>query len=225
MPKLIYNPAAFGPGGGKTITTGVPASSGVLSPAGPKAPPAKATYTFPKAGVFQLICNVHPGHDRSAVTVKPAGTPVPLTAAQVTAKALTDIAAAWAKAKPLAAAAGADEHGLRGRRQHDGDPRLLPAGPEGEGGHDGARSSTARRVRCTTSPSGPTKYLLAFSKKTDFLPTGPTSSKNQVTPLYPFGTEPKGGYTYDGTNHGNGFFSTPLVGRLAQRAAAAARRR
>ena len=61
LPKLIYNPAAFGPCGGKTITTGVPASSGVLSPAGPKAPPAKATYTFPKAGVFQLICNVHPG--------------------------------------------------------------------------------------------------------------------------------------------------------------------
>ena len=31
-----------------------------------------------------------------------------------------------------------------------------------------------------------------------------------MTPLYPFGTEPKGGYSYDGTNHGNGFLSTPL---------------
>ena len=50
LPKLIYNPAAFAPAGGKTITAGVPASSGVLSPDGPKAPPAKATYTFPKAG-------------------------------------------------------------------------------------------------------------------------------------------------------------------------------
>ena len=57
---------------------------------------------------------------------------------------------------------------------------------------------------------GPAKYLLAFSKKTDLLPQGPTSP-NQVTPLYPFGTEPKGGYSYDGANHGNGFLSTPLT--------------
>ena len=207
LPKLIYNPAAFAPGGGKTITVGVPASSGVLSPNGPKAPPAKVTYTFPKAGAFQLICNVHPGM-QVGITVKAAGTPVPLSAAQVTAKALTEVAAAWAKAKPLAAAP-------------------VPANTV----YAGVGSTTAilgffpkvLKVKAGTtvtflnrSPSevhnvafGPEKYLLAFSKKTDLLPQGPTSP-NQVTPLYPFGTEPKGGYSYDGTNHGNGFLSTPL---------------
>ena len=207
LPKLIYNPAAFAPGGGKTITVGVPASSGVLSPNGPKAPPAKVTYTFPKVGAFQLICNVHPGM-QVGITVKAAGTPVPLSAAQVTAKALTEVAAAWAKAKPLAAAP-------------------VPANTV----YAGVGSTTAilgffpkvLKVKAGTtvtflnrSPSevhnvafGPEKYLLAFSKKTDLLPQGPTSP-NQVTPLYPFGTEPKGGYSYDGTNHGNGFLSTPL---------------
>jgi plastocyanin len=207
LPKLIYNPAAFGPAGGKSITTGVPVSSGVLSPAGPKAPPAKVTYTFPKAGVFQLICNVHPGM-KISVAVKPAGTPLPLSASQVTAKALTDTAAAWAKAKPLAAAP-------------------VPKNTV----YAGVGSSTAilgffprvLKVKAGTtvtflnhSPSevhnvafGPEKYLLAFSKKTDLLPAGP-GSPNQVTPLYPFGSEPKGGYTFDGTNHGNGFFATPL---------------
>ena len=39
-----------------------------------------------------------------AVTVKPSGAPVPLSPSQVTAKALTETSAAWAKAKPLAAA-------------------------------------------------------------------------------------------------------------------------
>ena len=57
---------------------------------------------------------------------------------------------------------------------------------------------------------GPKKYLLSFSKQTDLLPQGP-GSKNQVTPLFLYGTEPKGGYTFDGSNHGNGFLATPLT--------------
>jgi plastocyanin len=208
LPKLIYNPAAFAPAGGKTITTGVAASSGVLSPAGPKAPPAKVTYTFPKVGSFQLICNVHPGM-KAVVTVKPSGAPVPLSASQVTAKALVETAAAWAKAKPLAAApvpANTVSMGVGGTTAILGFfPRVLKV----------KAGTTVNFVN--RSPSevhnvtfGPTKYLLGFSKQTDLLPAGP-GSKNQVTPIYPFGTEPKGGYTYDGTNHGNGFFATPLT--------------
>ena len=155
------------------------------------------------------------------VAVKPSGAPVPLSASQVTAQALTQTSAAWAKAKPLAAAP-------------------VPANTV----YAGVGSTTAilgffphvLKVKAGTtvnfvnrSPSevhnvafGPAKYLLAFSKKTDLLPAGP-GSPNQVTPLYPFGTEPKGAYTYDGKNHGNGFLSTPLTRGLATRAAAACR--
>ena len=43
-----------------------------------------------------------------AVAVKPSGAPLPASASQVTAKALTDTAAAWAKAKPLATKTPAD---------------------------------------------------------------------------------------------------------------------
>jgi plastocyanin len=208
LPKLIYNPAAFAPSGGKAITTGVPASSGVLSPAGPKAPPAKITYTFPKVGAFQLICNVHPGM-KVVVAVKPSGAPLPASASQVTAKALTDTAAAWAKAKALAAApvpANTVYAGVGGATAILGFfPRVLKV----------KAGTTVNFVN--RSPSevhnvafGPEKYLLAFSKKTDLFPAGP-GSKNQVTPLYPFGSEPKGAYTFDGTNHGNGFLATPLT--------------
>jgi plastocyanin len=208
LPKLIYNPAAFGPAGGKTIVAGVPASSGVLSPSGPKSPPAKVTYTFPKAGAFNLICNVHPGM-QFAVTVKPTGAPVPLSAAQVTAKSLTEVSAAWNKAKVLAAAPVPKNTVYAGVGSTTAILGFFPNVLKVKAG------TTVTFVN--KSPSevhneafGPPKYLLAFSKKTDLLPQGPTSP-NQVTPLYPFGTEPKDGYSYDGTNHGNGFLSTPLT--------------
>ena len=143
------------------------------------------------------------------VTVKPSGAPVPLSASQVTAKALTQTSAAWAKAKPLAAApvpANTVYAGVGSTTAILGFfPRVLKV----------KAGTTVNFVN--RSPSevhnvafGPAKYLLAFSKKTDLLPAGP-GSPNQVTPLYPFGTEPKGGYTYDGKNHGNGFLATPLT--------------
>lgn len=207
LPKLVYNPAAFGPAGGKTITAGVPASSGVLSPAGPKAPPAKVTYTFPKTGSFQLICNVHPGM-KVVVTVKPSGAPLPLSASQVTAKALTETTAAWAKGKALAAAPVPTNTVYAGVGSTTTILGFFPRVLKVKAG------TTVTFLNHSPSEVhnvafGPAKYLLAFSKQTDLLPAGP-GSKNQVTPLYPFGTEPKGGYTFDGQNHGNGFFATPL---------------
>ena len=70
LPKLIYNGQAFGPFGPKTISGSTPVSSGGLSPQGPKAPPATATYAFPKAGTFHLFCTLHPGM-KATVLVKP----------------------------------------------------------------------------------------------------------------------------------------------------------
>ena len=46
-----------------------------------------------------------------------------------------------------------------------------------------------------------------------FVPAGPGQT-NQVWPFFFYGTDPAqaGVYTYSGTNHGNGFFATPLQG-------------
>lgn len=208
LPKFIYNGAAFAPAGGKSVVPGTPVSSGVLSPRGPKAPPAKATLTFPKAGTFQLICTLHPGM-KASVVVRPAGERLPLTASQVTTNALNEQAAGWKKAKIVAAAKVPANTVLAGV---GGSTALLSFLPKTLKVKAGTTVTFVNR-----SPSevhnvtfGPEKYLLAFSKKTDLLPAGP-GSKNQVTPIFLYGTEPKGGYTFDGTNHGNGFFSTPLT--------------
>jgi plastocyanin len=209
MLKSIYNVAAFSPIGGNKITGTAPVSSGALSPGGPKQQFAVATYQFPKTGTFKLVCNVHPKMDISVV-VKPAASPAPLTPAQVTAASLAEQASSWATAKKLADTkppAGTVFAGIGGTVE------LIAFLPKSITVKSGA---TVRFLN--KSPSdihnvafGPQKYLDSFQMKTDLFPMGP-KAPNQTSPVFPYGTEPKGGYTYDGSNHGNGFLVTPLTG-------------
>jgi plastocyanin len=209
LPKLAYNPAAFGPFGPKAITPGTAASSGALSPAGPHAAPATFTFSFPKAGTYRLFCSVHPGMT-GTVVVKPAGAPVPKTPAQVTAQALGETAAAWAKVKQAAAAAHpAASTVYMGVGNGETLLAYFPATVKVKAG------TTVTWVN-RSAPEvhnvvfGPKKYVQGLAKKTDLLPTGP-NAPNQVAPVLPYGSEPKGQYSYDGSNHGNGFLSTPLT--------------
>ena len=94
-----------------------------MSPRGPKAPPATATYTFPQAGSFKLVCTLHPGME-ARVVVKPAGAAVPKTPDQVKAQALLQQNAGWAKGKALPRLdEGRAEHRGDGRRREDDAPR------------------------------------------------------------------------------------------------------
>lgn len=208
LPKFIYNLAAFAPMGGKTVQPGVPVSSGVLSPSGPKAPPATATYTFPKTGSFDILCTVHPGM-KMTVLVKPAGSPVPLTPAQVSAKALVGQAAAWSKAKALTAAPTAKNTVYAGV---GGATTILDFYPSVLKVKSGATVTFTNKAPSEVHNVvfGPPKYVAQFAKQTDLFPQGP-NGKNQVSPVYPYGSEVKGPYSFDGTNHGNGFLSTSLA--------------
>jgi plastocyanin len=211
MAKAIYNGQAFGPFGPKQVTPGVATSSGGLSPQGngPNAKPGTYTYAFPKAGSFQLICTIHPGM-KATVTVKPAGSKVPLSPTQVQAAALQGINAGWAKAKAQAAAAKPPAKTV-----------YMGLGKEATTfGYFPNKLSVKVGTTVTfvnKSPEephnltfGPKKYILGLQKKTDLLPQGP-GAPNQVAPFLIYGSEPKGGYRYDGTNHGNGFFATPVT--------------
>ena len=208
LPKSIYNGEALAPYGPKSISTGTPASSGALSPKGPKAPPATATFTFPKAGVYKLYCTIHPGMT-GTVVVKPAGTTAPLTPTQVTAAALQDVNDTWAKAKSMAAAAKPPAKTVYMGLGKDATiygyfPDKLTV----------AAGSTVTFVnRAVPEPHnvtfGPKKYIEKLQKTTDLFPQGP-KSPNQVSPFASVGSDPKSAYSYDGTNHGNGFFS-PIV--------------
>ena len=200
-----YNVAVFGPLGPKTISGKTPANTGAIFATSPKKP-AKATYTFPKVGAYKILCQVHPGMEMS-VLVKPAGATVP-SAEDVAAKAKAETDIAWAKSKVLAAAkvpAGTVTMGAGGKTTI---LDFLPAVTRVKVG------ATVRFVnRASSEPHnvglGPRKYIEKFMKQTDLFPMGP-GSKNQVTPVFVYGSDPRG-TAYDGTNHGNGFYATSLT--------------
>jgi plastocyanin len=205
--KLIYNVAALAPYGPHAVRPGVKANSGVLSPNGPKAAPATFTFSFPKAGTYHFYCSIHPGM-KATVTVT-SGTP-PKSPAQVTAQALQETAAGWAKTKQEAAAAKPPAKtvymgvgNLATILAYYPSTLKVPVG------------TTVTFVNKSpqephSATWGPKKWLQQFSEKTDLFPMGP-GKPNQAAPVIPYGSEPKGRYSYDGKTHGNGFFSTPVV--------------
>jgi plastocyanin len=209
LSKLIYNPMSFGPFGPKTISGATPVSSGGLSPQGPKAPPATATYTFPKAGTYRLFCTLHPGM-KATVVVKPAGAALPKTPDQVKAEALVQQTKGYAKAAAL-------------NRNTKVAPNTVAMGVGGPAALLAYYPRTLKVKAGTTvtfvnkSPSevhnivfGPGKYLEGWGKKTDLFPTGP-NTPNQVTPILPYGTDPKGTAYAGATMHGNGFYATQVT--------------
>jgi len=209
LTKIVYNPLAFAPFGPKTISGATPVSSGAIGPQGPKAPPAAATYTFPKPGSYKLVCTLHPGMT-ATVVVKPAGTAVPKTPDQVKAQALQLQTAAYPKAIAL-------------NNTKIGAPNTVAMGVGG-GVAMLAYYPKVLKVKAGTtvtfvnkSPSevhnivfGPEKYLQQWGKQTDMLPAGP-KAPNQVTPILPYGTDPKPATYAGATTHGNGFFATPIA--------------
>jgi plastocyanin len=212
LPKFIYNGAAFGPMGGTTVDGTATVSSGILSPKTPKSPPAKATFTFPKAGTYRIVCNIHPGMLMNVV-VKPAGSPVPLTPTQVKAQTLVDISGAWEKIKGEDATAKPPANTVYAGIGKG--PTTLAFYPKVLTVKTGTTVKFVNKAPNEVHNEGfvtkaGQKWTEKFVSQVDLLPQGP-NSPNQVGPYFVYGTEPKGKYQYDGTNHGNGFLATPLT--------------
>jgi plastocyanin len=205
--KFIFEVPAFSPLGPKVIAGKVDASSGVIAP-GPNGKPVTATYSFPKTGKYALICNIHPGM-KMIVTARAAGASLARTPEEVSQAASDQTKAAWDEAKVLAARKVPKNTVFSGI---GGDTTILGFFPKKLTVKAGTTVSFV-----TKAPSeahnvafGPKKYLEQFLKQNEFFPVGP-KDKNQVAPVHLYGTEPRGGYTFDGQNHGNGFLVTPLT--------------
>lgn len=208
LPKLTYNVAAFAPGGKTVPGTGI-ASTGVLSP-GPNGKPVSGSLTFTKTGTFKVVCTIHPGMT-AKVIVKPAGAPVPAQA-EVTAQATKATAAAWAKAKALAVTKAPPNTVLAGVGTKTTLFSFLPRKLTVKAGTTVAFLAKAPSEVHNVA-FGPEKYIDGLMKKIDFFPMGP-GKPNQAPPFFFYGSDPPGAggaYVYDGRNHGNGFFVTPLT--------------
>ena len=211
--KFIWNAPKFGPAGPKSIKRGTYASSGVIVAQNPKKP-VTATYTFPQAGTFKLICQIHPPDMAMQVVVKPKGASVP-TAEEVEARKQEETDAAWAKAEALVAKkppANTIYMGIDSSKAAGGRTTVLDFVP------NLTTVKVDTRVRfLVKAPTefhnvgfGPVKYLNKFTKQTDLFPFGP-NAPNQVGPAFVYGSDASG-TPYEGrTMHGNGFYATPLA--------------
>jgi len=148
-----------------------------------------------------------------SVAVKSKGAAVP-TAEDVAAIVKAETAVAWAKAKALAATkppARTVTMGIDSRKGSSGRTTILDFLPALSTVKAGTTVSFVNRA--PSEPHnvglGPLKYIDKFMKQTDLFPMGP-GSKNQVTPVFVYGSDPRG-TAYDGANHGNGFFASGLT--------------
>jgi plastocyanin len=153
------------------VRPGVKASSGVLSPNGPKAAPATFTFSFPKAGHVPLLLHAPSGDEGDRH--RHVGAAPPKSPAQVTAQRVQE-----------------DRRGL-GQGEAGGRSCEAPAKTVYMGVGDmatilGYFPSTLRVPVATTvnfvnkSPKephsatfGPKKWIQQFSQKTDLFPMGP----------------------------------------------------
>jgi plastocyanin len=170
--RFIYNGQAFAPFGGTTVAGKAPVSSGVLSPRGPKAPPASATFTFPKAGTYRLICNVHPKMTVDVV-VKAAGAPVSASPAQVEAQILREQADGWKEARAAAASAHPRKNEVYAGVGNAA--TILGFYPKVLKVKAGTTvlfvNRSPREVH--NEAFGPPKWIAKFQRQTDLLPMGP----------------------------------------------------
>jgi plastocyanin len=150
------------------------------------------------------------------IVVRPKGAAVQ-TAEEVAAKAKAETDAAWAQAKSLAATKPPQNTvimGIDGRKTAGGRLTILDFLPALTTVKVGTTVNFAVRApsEIHNVGFGPLKYIDKFMKQTDLFPMGP-GSKNQVTPVFVYGTDPRG-TPFDGQNHGNGFFATGLADGL-----------
>ena len=212
--KFEYGLGLFVPAGPKRITRGKFASSGVIVAENPRKP-VTATYTFPQAGKFKMVCLIHPPDMAMNVVVKPKGATLPATPEEAAAKAQEELDAAWAVADRLVAQKPPRNTiymGVENAKQRGGRTTVLDFIPNLTTVREG--TTVTFRVKAPTEAHnvafGPVKYLEKLFRQTDFFPMGP-NSKNQVTPFFVYGSDPPR-TPYGGTaTHGNGFYATPLA--------------
>jgi len=218
--KFEYGLGLFAPAGPKTITRGKFASSGVIGAQNPKKP-VTATYTFPQAGKFKMVCLIHPPDMAMNIVVKPKGGSVP-TAEDVAARAQKELDAAWATGKALVAQkppANTIYMGVESAKTPGGRRTVLDFVPNLTTVKAGTKVTFVVKAptEAHNAAFGPLKYLRKLFKQTDLFPMGP-NSPNQVTLFFVFGSDPPGTPYEGGTMHGNGFYATPLLDAIKGRA-------
>src|SRR4051794_13645874 len=211
LTKFEYGTNWMVPAGAATIAGPGELHNAVISP---QLKQPRVTYTFSREGTYRYVCLLHP-FMTGTVVVQPHGGFVP-GAETVLRSAGVRLGSDWANAASAA--------------------RVVPQRRStvfmGIGTNRfsvNAFQPAALTVKVGTTVSfvnrspaeehdvafGPPAYLTRVLALTNFLPRRPNDLRNQVTALYPFGTDPPPVYEYDGRNHGNGTLVAGLTDEKA----------
>jgi plastocyanin len=207
QPSQIINPVVAAPSGGKTY-----AGKGFLNSGLPGGgPPKPFVVRFTKAGTFTFHCLVHPGM-QGVVKVLPKGRAVP-SAKQDAATAKRQQQAATVQAKRLGAVKPAAATVLAGNDA--GSVTWLRFFPQNLKVKTGTtvefKIASTREVHTFTF--GPAAYTTAI-ESTFTTPVGGAAGPPTllVNPLGGYPSDPPPLPPYTGTNHGNGFEGTGVMG-------------
>lgn len=208
LPKFVYNGLALAPSGPTAVTKGTLSSSGVLTKAGYR-------FTFGKTGTYVFYCVVHPMMKMSIV-VKPKSARTPSTAS-VRADTAKELAATVKTAKALDTMVPSQPNTVYagvGRMVPGGSVELMTFKPQKLQVKAGTTVTFVNDsvMEPHNMVFGAPDWVKSFLTLTDLVPRGP-ASPNQVTPIFFYGSDPTTApYVYTGSNHGNGFLATPLIG-------------
>lgn len=213
-PRFWYDvPGLFAPSGSNVISGGAAVhNSGILDKKG-------YAFRFTKAGTYVFHCLVHPMMS-VRIVVEPRAARIQ-SAGQLLASSAAEVhrAVATAKAidKILPKTADTVYAGV-GTVVPGGSIELMTFKP-----HRLTIKAGTTVTFVLDSPMeihdvvfGPPDYLKQSFETLDLTPRGP-GQPNQVWPFFFFGSDPLAGgaYSYSGSNHGNGFLATPLMGPKA----------
>jgi plastocyanin len=211
MPKFAYNVAqVFAPIGSNVIRGGADVhSSGILDKKG-------YTYKFTKPGDYVFHCLVHPMMSVH-VLVKPrtAHVQAPIRTLKALAAELNGAVTTAKQLDKVVPTAPNTVYAGVGKQVPGGSIELMTFKPQKLQVKVGTTVTFQLNspMEIHNMVFGPVDYLKQSFDTLDLVPQGP-GQPNQVWPFFFYGTDPAqgGAYTYSGTNHGNGFFATPLLG-------------
>jgi plastocyanin len=210
MAKFEYNIPALAPSGSNVIRGGAGVqSSGVLDKKG-------YAFKFTKPGDYVFHCVVH-SLMTMHVVVKPKAARVQAVTRTIKAVA-AELNAAVSTAKKLdkmTPTAPNTVYAGVGQQVPGGSVELMAFKPQKLQVKVGTTVTFQLNspMEIHNMVFGPIDYLNHSFETLDLAPQGP-GQPNQVWPFFFYGTDPAqaGGYSYSGTEHGNGFLATPLLG-------------
>lgn len=210
LPSLMLNPLAAFPQGGKKFDPSALTSSGLPLAEGPP-PPYKLR--FPVKGTFKYLCLVHPGM-AGEVRVVGRGRRIP-TVAKDRRAARREQKAALEDVQHLTTGAGTESLTKTiqaGNDTADGVSifRFFPSAPAFKVGDTVTLQMPAATSEVHTLTFGPTNGKDLYNDQLAASLLGPVFDPRGIYPSEP---PPAGVPSYNGGNHGNGFFNSGALDR------------